>query len=285
MGRYIMTAPNSYTFVLWTLSKGLELKKFITDSARGIGKDKVSEIGKFIYFSKISKLLDELVISQELKIDVLRNVMDATLVNDFTRAIRIFELLKKYGLKKDTANEFLKGAHFKINDGGELYNELSKIGGAETRCSSHFKKHRAGDEKGINAGRILPEILMIKTNINGVISSHFQAESSPWRINPADSLLNMMKISGQTLQNLEHITESLKYVFAKIFAVSQGVDVHNLGPYGWSKFDDANPITNLKALPASPAECLTSPTALNNPEEKSQLKRSEESPKPVPCQR
>lgn len=212
------------------------------DALKNYGKKPVHPTAQFLHLKNLSALLSDLGVEKSLKAAVMEKAKNSTQPNDFTRSIKILSCLKKHGLRGYSASEFLKGAHFKIEDNGALYRDLAKIEGAETRFSSHFASTRIGKEMGISCGRILPEVLFLQsTQVKGPNFSHFQAEASPWRL---DKSKPWALPNRETLQTSEHITDSAYYFISKKISLWLSRPVLNLGPYGWSIHDDANPITS-----------------------------------------
>lgn len=213
------------------------------DVLKNYGKKVVHPTAQIVHLKKLRSLLKDLEIEQDLKEKIIEKAKKTTQSEDFSRAIKILSCLKEHGLRGYSANEFLKGAHFKIEDNGALYRELAKIGGAQVRFSSHFASTRVGQEMGINCGRILPEILFLQsTQTEGRPNfSHFQAEASPWRM---DKSKPWALPNRETLQTSEHLTDSVYYFINKKISQWLSKPVLNLGPYGWSIHDDANPITS-----------------------------------------
>ncbi|HHF7346993.1 TPA: hypothetical protein ACPSKE_000150 [Legionella feeleii] len=222
------------------LSNTVTTKK---DALKNYGKKTIHPTAQVIQCKKLNSLLQELEIEQDLRAKIMEKTKNSKVVDDFSRAIKILSCLKAHGLKGYSANEFLKGAHFKIKDGGTLYRELAKIEGAQVRFSSHFASTKVGKEMGINCGRILPEVLFLQsTQVQGSNFSHFQAEASPWRMDKSSPWTLLP--NRETLQTSEHLTDSAYYFINKKISEWLSKPVLNLGPYGWSIHNDANPITS-----------------------------------------
>jgi hypothetical protein len=218
------------------------------------------------YHTTINGLLVDMQVPPELKKDIMANVDSAMTVKELTRTLNILKVLQKHGLKGEHANQFFRGAHFKIDDGGALFRELKELEGAEPRFSSHFKETRQ-EELGISAGRIIPEMLFLNTiDADGKECSHFQTEASPWRAVEGAGMDNY-RPTLQTLQNAEHIPDSIIYFVAKKSSEMKGDTVCNRSNYGWSPYADDNPITSLNgslpkvkaATPASTEALLDAP--------------------------
>ena len=217
------------------------------DTVRTISKPKPSKKGRRFYEHHISELLKHMGVQSKLKNVILANVRNARTLDELSRTYNILKVLDKHKLRNKTANQFFLGGHFKIADGGALFNELSQLPGAAKRFSSHCAKTKI-EEKGISAGRILPEVLFLISIKNGITYSHFQAEASPWRQVPGGGWKNWVP-GLQTLQNSEHIYDSIIYFAAKQVSQWKKNTIYNRSNYGWSPYADNNPITSMSTLP------------------------------------
>lgn len=234
------------------LAKLGNVRVSIVDWLRNIGKEKLSESDHQQAMQALGQLLDQMHLDIKLRSQVMDVASQSRVTTDFTRSLGVLGLLneslqKECGndnvLKATLAGEFFKGGHFILQDNGEFFRRVAALEGAELRYSSHFASTRLV-EKGISCGRIIPEMLVIHTkDKEGIERSHFQAEASPWRG------FGAMMTSMDGLQTAEHITDSTWYLLNKIASTMQGTPVMNLGPYGWSKHDDAHAIIDMKVQP------------------------------------
>lgn len=130
---------------------------------------------------------------------------------------------------KQTMAEVLKGAHVKILDDGNFYDQFSKNEGVAARKSSHYRKFKkiSPPQFGLE-GKFVHEILCgkIKNKKTGDDFSWFQLESHPHR--PKEFNLNRYL----------HYFDWLKYTLFK----------KNVGPYGLSAYRDSNPLVLRKSL-------------------------------------
>jgi hypothetical protein len=251
IGAVVSTAGTIVGSTAKMLYKGLtspvEAYTETKDMVRNIKKPAPSERGFKFYENSIIKLLRSMEVSSTIKNQVVEKVRNGQTIEELSRTKAMLELFNKHGLKGEAADQFFLGGHFRIQDGGTLYNELKALDGAETRFSSHFASTRI-EEKGINAGRILPEVLFLTTVENGNTYSHFQVEASPWRQVPKGGFSNYVP-ELQTLQNIEHIYDSVVYFAAKKVSEFRQNTVYNRSNYGWSPYADNNPITSMSSLP------------------------------------
>lgn len=233
----------------------------LKDNLAYIADEKISKEKLDEYHHKIEFLLDKMKLFRTdpvLAEKVMRNI-DLTIIEEsLKRTCTILELFAKHGLKGNEAKQFFLGGHFKIADNGALYRELATLDGAMKRISSHFPKTKL-EEQGISAGRVLPEVLFIRTkDADGKEFTHFQSEASPWRQMPGDWRNNLTP-TKQTLQNLEHIIDSLIYFIAKLISQLKGEPIHNRSNYGWSVHGDKNPIVSLNSEEAEGNETPRGP--------------------------
>lgn len=244
------TAVSSFSMISGLLSSKATKA---ADSVRNMHETYPSKAGLKIHADNINRILSEMHVSRELKEAVMHNVKNSNpIVRDLIRTVNILSTLQEHGLSGKCADEFLKGGHFRLKDGAELFNKLKEQEGAEERFSSHFTKTKT-KEFGISSGRILPEVLFLETIMDGEHYSHFQSEASPWRMKSVFDWDNL-KMSGQTLQNAEHIPDSIWYGVNKAISQLRGTPVMNLSNYGWSEYDDAHPISSMNELPLAPVE-------------------------------
>lgn len=240
--------------LLGALGQPVKTYEKIKDNIRTMGKAAPTEEERIFFSTEIGKKLDLMRVSNELKTKVMNEVKNALTVEELSRTLNMLEVLANNGLKNEAADQFLLGGHFRINDGGKLFRELAQLEGSEPRFSSHFAAFRI-EEKGISAGRILPEVLFLSTKEKGQTYSHFQAEASPWRQTPDGGVRNWIP-NLQTMQTMEHISDSALYFAAKKIAELHGKTVHNLSKYGWSPFADDNPIKSMSELPPLKVESV-----------------------------
>lgn len=208
-------------------------------------KPRVSKHAKGFYANIINDILmDKMGIPKRHPVlkKMRKNILATEDRRHVTRAIEVLTLLANYGMNGENAIKFLNGAHFIVEDNGELFEKFSEIEGAQERFSSHFADTRL-EEKGIHCGRIIPEILFLSTfdpeDANKLPKeSHFQVESSPWR---GKGMSGIAKAIITNPQILEHIPDSVVYGYKKA-RTPAGDHVKNLGAYGWSEHNDTNPI-------------------------------------------
>lgn len=234
------------------LSAAVGLYTSTKDQLRTINKQAPSQEARAIFTDKIRVLIDKMYINPSIRKKVLEAVHKARTAEELSRTLDVLNVLNAHGLKREAANQFFLGGHFRIADGGKLYLDLNALKGVEARFSSHFPHSRV-EERGISAGRILPEVLFLTTIEGGKTYSHFQAEASPWRQVPGGGVKNYIPCL-QTLQTMEHVYDSLIYFSAKKISQIRSKTVYNRSSYGWSPYADNNPITSMDRLPSPHTE-------------------------------
>jgi hypothetical protein len=241
---------------------GINRERYLIDALRDVvaldlkENRRVSPGAKKFYGDKIIAIIQDQmnVRNPEILNELNKNINATDDMRHFKRALAVLEIMAEFGIRGKSAGEFLRGAHFVVEDGGAMYDRLSEIDGAEERFSSHFSDTRI-EEKGIHCGRIIPEILFLNTfdpkaENKEPKESHFQVESSPWR----GKGLGVAKGIIKNPQTLEHIPHSMHYAYKK-YKTPEGEHAKNHGAYGWSEHNDANPIVlKQPSLEPSPPE-------------------------------
>ncbi|STX88378.1 hypothetical protein [Legionella feeleii] len=240
LGMFLESAVNEYTAT----------KDFI----KNINKEKVTPTLKKEYVDRIESLLKKMRGNPDLSKDILTKVEETYVLEELVKTEKLLTIFQKNGLKGKVAEQLFFGGHFMLEDGGALFEELKDIKDkngklvAQERFSSHFSATRV-EEWGISCGRIIPEILFIKSiDSEGRVFSHFQVEASPWRMTPSGGLSNFIP-SLDSLQTMEHVYDSLIYFAAKQISHFRNQTIWNRSSYGWSPFADNNPIKSLDSLP------------------------------------
>jgi hypothetical protein len=236
------------------LTSSVQTYTVIKDAVRTIGMAAPTVEQRTFSSTRINELLNTMEVDPELKESIMTNVRNTRTLLELNRTIAMLEVFDRHGLKGEAANQFFLGGHFRLNDGAGLFRELKALEGAETRFSSHFANYRT-EELGISAGRILPEVLFIETVQDGERYSHFQVEASPWRAIPGGGVRNFIP-TLQTLQNMEHISDSVIYFAAKKLSEYRHDTVYNRSNYGWSPYADDNPIITMDQVSAPRVEAV-----------------------------
>ncbi len=240
---------------------GINRERYLIDAVRDVvaldikENRRVTPGAKKFYRDKIIAIIEDQmnVHNPEIIKQLISNINATDDLRHFKRALAVLEIMAEFGIRGKRAGEFLRGAHFVVEDGGAMFDRLSEIDGAEERFSSHFSATRI-EEKGIHCGRIIPEILFLNTfdpkaENKDPKRSHFQVESSPWR----GTGLGVAKGIVKNPQTLEHIPHSMHYAYKK-YKTPEGEHAKNHGAYGWSEHNDANPIVLKQPLlePSAP---------------------------------
>ncbi len=167
---------------------GINRERYLIDAVRDVvaldlkENRRVTTGAKQFYRDKIMTIIQDQmnVRNPEILKELNSNINATDDMRHFKRALAVLEIMAEFGIRGKNAGEFLRGAHFVVEDGGALYDRLSEVDGAEERFSSHFSDTRI-EEKGIHCGRIIPEILFLNTfdpnaGNQEPKESHFQVE-------------------------------------------------------------------------------------------------------------
>lgn len=181
-----------------------------------------------VWEQRLSKHNDT--IDANLKNDLAMNFLKDLDTKDgavLTKADIIMQIVEQ--LDTHNAEEFLKGAHFNIKDGGMLYNALKEHG--YERISSHHGDDKPSSDIGIKAGNTFAQLLV---GVKGDGTSWFQIENSPMP-NAGEILTD----SAAFLDFIHHTVDTSMYIACKTLPFLTPV---NIGQYGTSPHLDYNPI-------------------------------------------
>lgn len=150
-----------------------------------------------------------------------------------TKADIIMQIVEQ--LDTQNVEEFLKGAHFNIKDGGQLYNSLKEYG--YERISSHHGNDKPSSDIGIKAGNTFAQLLV---GVKSDGTSWFQIENSPMP-NASEIVSDL----GAFQDFIHHTVDTSMYIACKTLPFLTPV---NIGQYGTSSHLDYNPIVLEKPI-------------------------------------